>query len=149
MNRFHNKDESKFIDVTVFGEIFDLICTKFKFNQMKKIVFILTMSVFTLCLTSCNSNKMNNEPETTSNEVWAEGISTITGKISSVTPEKDGQTIELINNKGVKYIAVVSISNLRENAAQYRKFEVGESVGFKGNLLDNQRMVVREVLETK
>lgn len=122
---------------------------------MKKLVFTLAISAFTIGLISCEANKKNAEStetaETTTSEseVLADGITTITGTISSVTPEKDGQTIVLTNNKGITYTAVISIPNLRENATQYRKFEVGETVGFKGNLLDNQRMVVREVLEMK
>ena len=116
---------------------------------MKKVAIPTLMFSLIMSISACNTNKTGQEPETTSSEVWAEGITTITGTITSVTPEKDGQTIELTNNKGVKYTAVVSIPNLRENASQYRKFEVGETVGFKGNLLDNQRMVVREILETR
>lgn len=102
--------------------------------------------------TSCEANKKTTETtETTTseNEVWEEGITSITGTISSVKQEKDGQTIVLYNNKGVEYTAVISIPNLGENASQYRKFEVGEKIGFKGNLIENQRMVVRQILEMK
>ena len=117
--------------------------------------FSITTTLFTVMLIfifSCEANKNNSETaETTTenSEVWTEGITTITGTISKVTQEKDGQTILLSNNKGIEYTAVISIPNLGENANQYRKFEVGEAVGFKGNLIENQRMVVREVLEMK
>ncbi len=122
---------------------------------MKSILFISILIAFSTLQISCEANKPNaetaetTETTTSENEVWTEGITTITGTISSVTQEKDGQTIILFNNKGVEYIAVISIPNLGENAAQYREFKVGENVGFKGNLIENQRMVVREVLETK
>ncbi len=122
---------------------------------MKPILFISILTAFSTLQISCEANKPNaetaetTETTTSENEVWTEGITTITGTISSVNQEKDGQTIILFNNKGVEYTAVISIPNLGENAAQYRKFEVGENVGFKGNLIENQRMVVREVLETK
>src|SRR5690606_37573888 len=107
---------------------------------------------FTLGLTACESNKIQNETEETNGEVWENGTATISGVISEITQEKDGQTIKLTNNKGVNYTAVVSISNLKENASQYRKFEVGESVSFKGEFFklgEENRMVVREVLETR
>jgi len=109
-------------------------------------IFILMLS-FILIISSCNTNKTNQATEEASSEVWTEGITTITGIISSVTQEKDGQTIVLTNNKGIEYTAIISIPNLGENASQYRKFEAGENVGFRGNLIENQRMVVREVLE--
>ena len=117
--------------------------------------FSITTALFLAIMifnSSCEANKNNSETSETTTEnteVWTEGITTITGTISKVTQEKDGQTIVLSNNKGIEYTAVISIPNLGENANQYRKFEVGETVGLKGNLIENQRMVVREVLEMK
>jgi hypothetical protein len=112
---------------------------------MKPLVFICALAIFF----SCKSNQTTdtNQPETT--EVWENGLTNITGVISKVTPEKDGQTVMLTNNKGIEYTAIVSIPNLGKNAAQYRQFKVGENVGFRGNLVENQRMIVREVLEMK
>lgn len=115
---------------------------------MKNTVLSILALGFILTLNACNANKTTQATET-SNEVWAEGITTITGIISNVIQEKDGQTIMLTNNKGIEYTAVVSTANLGDNAAQYREFKVGESIGFRGNLIENQRMVVREVLESK
>ncbi|SMC65944.1 hypothetical protein [Moheibacter sediminis] len=118
---------------------------------MKKSIFISTVIVFSLVLTSCKTNKV--VAETTENaEVWEGGITGISGIITEVTQEKDGQTIKLTNNKGISYTAVISIPNLGENHAQYRKFEVGENVGFRGETFkmgDEIRMVVKEVLETR
>ncbi len=119
---------------------------------MKFPLFITILASAIIFLISCEANKKTTEvTETTTseNEVWEEGITSITGTISSVKQEKDGQTIVLHNNKGVEYTAVISIPNLGDNAAQYRKFEAGETVTFKGNLIENQRMVVREILETR
>lgn len=119
---------------------------------MKFSLYISVMASFIFFNFSCEANKQNTETsETTAEnqEVWTEDTTTITGTIASVTQEKDGQTIVLFNNKGVEYTAVISIPNLGENAAQYREFKVGEEIGFRGNLIENQRMVVREVLETK
>jgi|SRR5690606_8512060 len=119
---------------------------------MKKSVFILVILAFIWGLTSCESNKIQNETDEKTGEVWTEGVTTISGTISSVTQEKDGQTIVLTNNKGITYTAVISIPNLRENASQYRKFEVGETVSFKGEFFklgEENRMVVREVLEMR
>lgn len=115
------------------------------------IKYTFTAAVFSLifALNSCKTNNVSQENSEAGSEVWAEGISTISGTISEVIQEKDGQTITLYNNKGVKYTAVISIPNLGENHSQYRKFNVGEMVNFKGNLIENQRMVVREVLEMK
>ncbi len=116
---------------------------------MKNTGFTILITSVILALSSCNTNKTPQATAEATGEVWAEGITTITGTISSVTPEKDGQTIVLTNNKGIEYTAVISIPNLGENAAQYRQFKVGENVGFRGNLIENQRMVVREVLEMR
>ena len=116
---------------------------------MRKSGYFLLILGFATSFISCKTNNPAQENQTAQSEIWAEGMTTITGTISSVTEEKDGQTIMLTNNKGIEYTAVVSIPNLGKNAAQYRKFEVGESVGFRGNLIENQRMVVREVLEMR
>ncbi len=119
---------------------------------MKFSLYISIMASFIFFNFSCEANKQNAETtETTTSEsqVWTEGITTITGTISSVTQEKDGQTVVLTNNKGIEYTAVISIPNLGENAAQYREFKVGEEIGFRGNLIENQRMAVREVLEMR
>ena len=107
-------------------------------------------------LYACSSNKgaqtsnngvvMSTGETASSTEVWDEGLSIITGTISSVETNKDGQTLVLYNNKGIKYTAVVSTANLGDNAFQYRTFKIGENVAFKGNLLDNQRVIVREIL---
>lgn len=122
---------------------------------MKFSLYISVMASFIFFNFSCEAHKQNTEATessemtSTQNEVWTEGITTITGTISNVIQEKDGQTIVLDNNKGIEYTAVISIPNLGENAAQYRQFEVGEEIGFRGNLIENQRMVVREVLEMR
>ena len=119
---------------------------------MKFSLYIGVMTSFIFFNFSCEANKQNaetSETTTENQEVWTEDTTTITGTISSVTQEKDGQTIVLFNNKGVEYTAVISIPNLGQNAAQYRQFKVGEEIGFRGNLIENQRMVVREVLEMK
>lgn len=119
---------------------------------MKLSILITLLLTFSMLNLSCEANKKNAETSETSaenQEVWTEDLTTITGTISSVIQEKDGQTIVLFNNKGVEYTAVFSIPNLGENAAQYRQFKVGEEIGFRGNLIENQRMVVREVLEMK
>lgn len=120
---------------------------------MKNSVFTLAILTVTLSLTSCKTNKMAAETtesatETTT-EVWEGGTMTISGKISDVKQEKDGQTITLTNSKGITYTAVISIPNLGENHAQYRKFQVGEEASFKGELFENQRLIVREVLELR
>ena len=122
---------------------------------MKFSLYIGVMASFMIFNFSCEAHKQNaettesGEMTSTQNEVWTEGITTITGTISNVIQEKDGQTIVLYNNKGIEYTAIISIPNLGENAPQYRQFEVGEEIGFRGNLIENQRMVVREVLEMK
>ncbi len=118
---------------------------------MKKLNLLVVILVLLATITACKTNNISQENNHTTpeSEVWEEGITRITGIISKVTQEKDGQTIMLTNNKGIEYTAVISIPNLGENHAQYRKFEVGEEIGFKGNLIENQRMVVREVLEMK
>lgn len=120
---------------------------------MKKLGFILSIATIILFVTSCKTNKTVDQTENNeATEIWEGGITGISGIISEVKQEKDGQTIKLTNNKGISYTAVISISNLGENHAQYRKFEVGENVGFRGETfkMGNEiRMVVREVLETR
>ena len=123
---------------------------------MKNSRIIAGLLIIGMGIYACSSNKagqttnngeMMAASETTSGaEVWEEGLSVITGTISSVETNKDGQTLVLYNNKGIKYTAVVSTANLGDNAFQYRTFKIGENVAFKGNLLDNQRVIVREIL---
>lgn len=115
---------------------------------MKKSIFILSALAF--MTTSCKTSKVTEASETTeTTEVWEGGTMTITGVISDVKQEKDGQTITLTNTKGITYTAVISIPNLGENHAQYRKFAPGETVSFKGDLFESQRLIVREVLEMR
>lgn len=116
---------------------------------MKKLTALSFIFLLGVSIISCKTNHVTADAEANTSEVWNEGITRITGTIMEVTQEKDGQTIKLVNNKGIEYTAVVSIPNLGENHAQYRQFKVGEEIGFKGNLVENQRMVVREVLEMK
>lgn len=113
---------------------------------MKKSILLIGLGTLVLSAFSCKSSKVSQATESSNTEVWTKGITTISGKIAKVTQEKDGQTVILYNNKGIEYTAVVSISNLKDNANQYRTFVVGESVMFKGYLIENQRMVVREIL---
>lgn len=113
---------------------------------MKKSILLIGFAAFLFGTFSCKSSKVSQTTESSNTEVWTKGITTISGKIAKVTQEKDGQTVILHNNKGIEYTAVVSISNLKDNASQYRTFVAGESVVFKGNLIENQRMVVREIL---
>lgn len=101
----------------------------------------------TLYVGSCT---LNNSPKnSSSDQIWSEGISTLTGTIKKVNPEKDGQTLILITNNQVESELIVSIANLGENKNQYRIFEVGEYLTFKGNLLENGIFIVREILETQ
>lgn len=116
---------------------------------MKNTGFAILLLGFIITFNSCETRKTTQATQEAQTEVWTEGLTNITGTISSVTQEKDGQTIKLTNNKGIEYTAVVSIPNLGENASQYRKFQVGEHIGFRGNLIENQRMIVREILEMK
>lgn len=120
---------------------------------MKKVTIIISFFAFLSIIISCTTNKIVEETEdNTTNEVWENGVSVISGIISEVKQEKDGQTIKLTNNKGINYTAVISIPNLGENHGQYRKFEVGESVMFRGETFQvgqETRMVVREVLEMR
>ena len=112
----------------------------------KQLLKILSVFIVLISL-SCTVNNSSNESSNT--EVWEEGISTLTGTITKVTPEKDGQSLVLMTQHQIEYNLIVSIPNLGDNAAQYRKFEVGEYISFKGNLLDNRTLIVREVLETR
>lgn len=120
---------------------------------MKKSFVIASIFTIGLIVTSCKTNKIVEESDNNATtEVWEGGITGISGIISEVKQEKDGQTIKLTNNKGISYTAVISIPNLGENHEQYRKFEVGENVGFRGETFkigEEIRMVVREVLETR
>ena len=119
---------------------------------MKK---ILLLTGFLALLVACEANKTTTDtpnPEISANastEVWEQGIQQISGTITKVTPEKDGQTIHLVNNKGIEYTAVISIPNLGDNDAQYRKFNIGEQVTFKGEFVMDKHMAVREVLEVQ
>lgn len=116
---------------------------------MKKSIFILAVLSFLFTVTSCKTNKMTTETTETTTEAWEGGMMTVSGIISDVKQEKDGQTITVTNTKGITYTAVISIPNLGENHAQYRKFEIGESVSLKGELFENQRLIVREVLDLR
>lgn len=119
---------------------------------MKKLSFLLAICVGVLAITSCKTSKITEGSEGSASEVWENSSSVISGIISEVTQEKDGQTIKLTNNKGISYTAVISIPNLGENHAQYRKFAPGEKVIFKGETFqmgEETRMIVREVLETR
>lgn len=122
---------------------------------MKKLSFILSIFAVIFTVTSCKTNKVatetaeSTETTETTTEVWEGGTMTISGVISDVKQEKDGQTITLTNTKGITYTAIISIPNLGENHAQYRKFTIGETVSFKGELFESQRLIVREVLEMR
>lgn len=113
---------------------------------MRNPVFIIVLFLF-MAMISCKNSVPRENTQTS--EIWEEGISMITGVITDVKEEKDGQTIRLTDKKGIEYTAVISIPNLRENAGQYREFKVGETISFKGNLNPDNRMIVREVLEMR
>lgn len=114
---------------------------------MRGSIFISVLLVSGMVIISCTSKMgVQTSGEIKSNEVWEEGLSIVTGTISVIEQNKDGQNLILYNNKGIKYTAIVNPTNLGNNAFQYRSFKVGESVGFKGNLLENQQLIVREIL---
>lgn len=113
---------------------------------MKQIVLIYSfLTIIVFAFTSCNA-----KPIEVKSEVWEHGIVTINGKIETVVQEKDGQTIRLNSHDGETYFIVVSVSNLGENAHQYREFKVGEEIGFRGEVLvvdDQIRLIAKQVLE--
>lgn len=115
---------------------------------MKKPLLWLIPSIFLLINFSCK-NSIPSQNNSQNTEIWEGGISMITGVITSVKPEKDGQTIRLTDNIGNQYSAIISIPNLGDNSAQYREFKVGETIGFRGNLSPDNQMMVREVLELR
>ena len=114
---------------------------------MKNPIYKILSVFIVLFMLSCTTNKSNTE--LSNNEVWEEGISTLTGTITKVTPEKDGQSLVLMTQQKIEYNLIVSIPNLGENAAQYRNFRIGDYLTFKGNLGKDNTMIVREILETK
>jgi len=114
---------------------------------MKKIFLGIFIALFAF---SCETVKDTGQTQNDSApEIWEEGISTLTGVITNVVQEKDGQTITLKARDGKDYSCVVSIPNLRENYEQYRVFKEGENITFRGNLLNGNRMTVREVIENR
>ena len=113
---------------------------------MKNPIYKILSVFIVLFLLSCTTTKSNTD--TTNNEVWEEGISTVTGTITKVTPEKDGQSLVLTIPNQIEYNLIVSIPNLGENAVHYRTFRIGEYLTFKGNLGKDNTMIVREILET-
>ena len=119
------------------------------FKTMFKKCFFLPFLISLFTFYSCQTNKTSTNDNAAETELWEQGISMVTGEITGVKQEKDGQTIRLRDNKGTEYTAVISIPNLGDKAGQYREFKVGETISFKGNLNPDNRMVVREVLEMK
>ncbi|MGB3453443.1 MAG: hypothetical protein WBA59_06415 [Moheibacter sp.] len=114
---------------------------------MKKIFFGIFVVMFAF---SCESVKDTAQTQNDSvPEIWEEGISTLTGIITNVVQEKDGQTITLKATDGIDYSCVISIPNLGKNHEQYREFRVGENITFRGNLSNDNRMTVIEVLENR
>lgn len=113
---------------------------------MKNPIYKILSVFIILFMLSCTTTKSKND--TTINEVWEEGISTLTGTITKVTPEKDGQSLVLTIPNQIEYNLIVSIPNLGENAVHYRTFRIGEYLTFKGNLGKDNTMIVREILET-
>lgn len=114
---------------------------------MRKLIFGICGVWGFLLFFSCSTNKEN--AENNSSQVWAEGIQTLSGTITKVNQEKDGQSLILTNKNQMNFDVIVSIPNLNENANQYRQFEVGEFVTFKGNQLEGGTFIVREILETR
>ncbi|MDD3459421.1 MAG: hypothetical protein PHO74_08110 [Weeksellaceae bacterium] len=112
---------------------------------MKKLFAVLLVGlVFVSCESMKDSSKQQNGQET---EIWEQGWVIINGKITEVHPQQDSQTITLKGSDGVDYKCMVSIEKLGDNRTQYRQFGVGESIGFRGSLSEDNTMVVKEILE--
>lgn len=112
---------------------------------MKSLILLIGfMTIFWACETQKTTQ---NPMEANTTEVNYEENFMISGNVIEVKQEKDGQTLKVINNKGVEYTAILSIPNLKENASQYRKYEIGEYVQFQGDLHENQVLIVREVVK--
>lgn len=114
---------------------------------MKNIFFGIFIALFAFSCESVKDTAQNQDGSTP--EIWEEGITTLTGTITNVVQEKDGQTITLKAKDGIDYSCVISIPNLGKNHKQYREFRKGESITFRGNLSNDNRMTVREVLENR
>lgn len=106
------------------------------------IIFFIGLTIY-----SCNSVKKINNDRT--NEVWEKGIITISGTIIEIRQEKDGQTIMLEDKNGNLYNCILSISNLGDKQFQYRTFNIGEDITFRGNLSQEMQLTVREILENR
>lgn len=109
------------------------------------IAFVIFLFSFS-CETVKNAGQTQNGPEP---EIWEEGISTLSGIITKVVQEKDGQTVTLKTGGGIEYICVISVPNLGDDHGRYREFKPGENITFRGNLSTKNRMTVREVLENR
>lgn len=117
---------------------------------MKNLIIILSLGIFF----SCDNLRKDELPEpeienpAENPPIQEEQLTLVSGTISDVKPEKDGQTISLTDQNGTEIKALISIPNLRENGNQYREFKVNEFITFKGEYVSDQRMVVREVVAT-
>jgi len=71
-----------------------------------------------------------------------------TGTVQSVEAGKDGHTAYLINEKGEKFDAILSIPKMEEN---YRLLAVGDNVKLQGDTihLDNRVSVIARKVKVK
>jgi hypothetical protein len=115
---------------------------------MKNIIILLSIGIFI----SCSNPGSNEDPEPVienpadNPNLNQEELILVSGQITDVKAEKDGQTISLTDQNGTELKVLLSIPNLRQNADQYREFKVHEFITFKGEYVSDQRMIVRELV---
>lgn len=82
-------------------------------------------------------------------EVRADVMVTVDGKVTGITQGKDGQTAELTDDSGKKYYATISIPNLKD-PKEYRAVKVGDRIIVKGEswkMEDGLHIKVTEIKE--
>lgn len=115
---------------------------------MMKTKIALTFAVLFL-LVNCKIQKTENFYNE-SKEVWEEGISMLTGTVTEIrAKEKNSQRFILTDKNQVEYELILTVEDLNATSSQYREIRIGEYLSFKGNLNQNKKMIVREILETQ
>lgn len=113
---------------------------------MIKLAFTLfALSTFTFsCKSKKDSNSNSSQTEIMANQKDFE----ITGVVVSIQNGKDGYRAEIKGEDNLTYFATISIPNLGENSAKYKRFEKGDTATVKGELWmlgDERRITVNDL----
>lgn len=107
--------------------------------QYPSIFFMIIFSmmvIFVHCTADINQSNINTADDY------------ITGEVQEIQQGRDGYTAKISTDNHQVYYATISIPNLGENAHQFRKVEVDETISIKGDVWkmnEEMHVTVREL----